>query len=400
MSAAPQIIVDEARIRVLTFLTIFALGGTEKQVVSTTERFDRTRFEPEFACFKRRGQLLEQVLGTGAPVTEFPVTSFFRLQTVRQQFALARHLQRRHVQVMHSYNFYANVFALPAARFAGVPCIVASVRDTGVYLSPLQRRVHRAALSLADRILVNAEAVRDWLAGEGVDPARIVVVPNGLDADAYARRRGATSFRQELGLGPDARLVVVLARLNREKGLDCFVDAAARIAPQFPDTHFVVVGGDLAPRADGSIPGEIAYRQELDERARRAGIADRVHFTGFREDVPNVLAETALSVLPSFSEGLSNTLLESMAAGVPIVATAVGGTPEVVEDGRCGLLVPPRDAGALADAMARVLGNELLAARLADAGRKRAVERHSFASTVAATQDLYLNILGAKHGDH
>lgn len=398
MSASPQMFVEPAPVRVMNFMTIFALGGTEKQVVATTERFDRARFDLEFACFNRRGQLLDRVLATGAPVTEFPVSSFFRPAAVRRQIEFARHLQRRHVQVMHSHNFYANVFAVPAARLAGVPCVVASVRDTGVYLNPLQRRVHRAVLGLADRVLVNAGAIRDWLVDEGVDAARIVVVPNGLDPDAYRRRRGDASFRRELGLGADARLVLVLARLNRDKGLDCFVDAASTLARRFDDAHFVVVGGDLEPRADGSIPSEIAYRDELVARATRAGIGDRLHFTGFREDVPAVLAETAVSVLPSYSEGLSNTLLESMAAGVPVVATAVGGTPDVVADG-CGLLVPPRDPTALADAIARLLENELLSARVADAGRRRVVERYSFARTVGATQELYLTTLGAKHAD-
>lgn len=394
MSASPAQFIDPAPVRVMKFMTIFALGGTEKQVVTTASRIDPRRFELEFGCFKRRGQLLDEILELGIPVTEYPVNSFFRPSALRQQVALARHLQQRHIQVMHSYNFYSNVFAIPAARIAGVPCVVASIRDTGVYLNAVQRRVHRAACSLAHRILVNANAIRDWLIADGYDARKITVIPNGLDVAAYARRRGGTSVRAELGLADDAQLIVVMARINRDKGIDCFVDAAARLAPRFPKAEFVIVGGDFAPLVDGSIPPEIAYRREVEARAARAGIAGRVHFTGFRTDIPEILAETAVSVLPSFSEGLSNTLLESMAAGVPVVATGVGGTPEVIEHGQSGLLVPARDDGALADAIGRVLENDVLAARLADQGRRRVTERYSFAHTVRATEQLYLHALG------
>lgn len=394
MSASPATAVSPVPIRVMKFLTIFALGGTEKQVVTTAGRMDTQRFEVEFGCLNRRGQLLDEVLERGTPIEEYPIQSFFRPETVRQQLKLTRHLQRRQIQVMHSYNFYSNVFAIPAARLAGVPCVVASIRDTGVYLNAVQQRVHRAVCSLAHCIVVNADAIRDWLIADGYDADRIKVIPNGLDTDAYARRRGGTAVREALGLAPDARMVVVLARINRDKGIDCFVDAAARIAKRFPSAEFVIVGGDFKPHPDGKIPAEVAYRKEVEARALRAGIGDRLHFTGFRTDIPEILSESAVSVLPSFSEGLSNTLLESMAAGVPVVATNVGGTPEAVVDGQSGLLVPPRDVPALADAIARVLENDVLAARLADQGRRRVTERFSFAQTVGANEQLYLETLG------
>lgn len=394
MSASAATLVDPARVRVMKFMTIFALGGTEKQVVNTAARMDLRRFDLEFGCFKRRGQLLDEVLERGTPVIEYPVDSFFRPAALRQQFRLARHLQARHMQVMHSYNFYSNVFAIPAARLAGVPCIIASIRDTGIYLNAIQRRVHRAACSLAHRILVNADAIREWLVADGYDPKKISVIPNGLDVNSYVRRRGATAVRESLCLAPTARLVVMLARINRDKGIDCFVDAAARLAPKFPDAEFVIVGGDFEPYTDGSLPAEVAYRREVEARAARAGIGSRLHFTGFRTDVPEILAETAVSVLPSFSEGLSNTLLESMAAGVPVVATAVGGTPEAVEDGCSGLLVPPHDDATLAAAIACVLENDVLAARLGENGRRRVTDRYSFTHTVRATEQLYLDSLG------
>jgi glycosyltransferase involved in cell wall biosynthesis len=128
------------------------------------------------------------------------------------------------------------------------------------------------------------------------------------------------------------------------------------------------------------------------------GLTDRVHFTGLRKDVPQILAAAAVSVLPSISEGISNTLLESMAAGVPVVASRVGGTPEVIEDGEHGLLVPPNDPEVLAGAISRVLGDPILAAKLGANGRRRVTQEFSFEAVVRQTEDLYRKLLAAKAG--
>jgi glycosyltransferase involved in cell wall biosynthesis len=147
--------------------------------------------------------------------------------------------------------------------------------------------------------------------------------------------------------------------------------------------HFLVVGDG------GSKP-------ELEEHARRLGLERRIVFTGFRSDIPDLLSEAAISVLPSLSEGTSNTLLESMAAGIPVVATRVGGNPEVVEDGVSGLLVPPRDSAALAAAMARLLEDPDLALRLGRAGMRRVSELFSIDGSVHQTEHLYQRLVDGK----
>jgi glycosyltransferase involved in cell wall biosynthesis len=162
-----------------------------------------------------------------------------------------------------------------------------------------------------------------------------------------------------------------------------FLEAAAVLAERFPDVYFVVVG-------DGAI------KPELEEQARRLGLGRRIAFTGFRNDVPEWMSEAAVSVLPSLSEGTSNTLLESMAAGIPVVATRVGGNPEVIEDGVSGLLVPPRDSAALAAATARLLEDGDLAARLGDAGMRRVRELFSIEGSVHETEHLYQRLVAAK----
>jgi L-malate glycosyltransferase len=175
-----------------------------------------------------------------------------------------------------------------------------------------------------------------------------------------------------------------VCRLNKKKGIEYFLKAAAVVREQFPDARFLVVGGSCF---------DPNYQFELESRVRQLNLSDRVIFTGERNDIPALLREIDLSVLPSLSEGLSNSLLEGMAAGVAVVATNVGGNPEVVQDGRTGLLVPPGDAAALAQAMIRILESQDLARRFGDAGYERVKNEFSLAATVRRTQELYMELL-------
>src|SRR5690606_13517596 len=173
----------------LKVVTIFASGGTEGQVHNLVRCLDRERFDLEFACLKKWGHYLEEVEQWGIPVTEFRIQSLYKPHTLRQLLRLMGYMRKRRIQISHSYNFYSNIFAIPAARLAGVPLVLASVRDRGVYLTPAQRRVQRWVLGLADKVLVNADSIRDWLLEEGLDPARIVTIHNGIDLARFRDQR-------------------------------------------------------------------------------------------------------------------------------------------------------------------------------------------------------------------
>jgi glycosyltransferase involved in cell wall biosynthesis len=380
-------------VRVLQFVNLFAIGGTERQVVNLAHGLDRSRFDLHFACFKRWGDFLADIEATGGPLAEYRIDCLYGGKTLRQQFRFARELRQSRVDIVHTYGFYPNVFAIPAARLAGARAIVASIRDTGDHLTAAQRRVHRLTCRLADAILVNAEAVKERLVEEGYDRDRITLIGNGIRLSLFRSNRDDRA-RRELGLPPGAPLVAVFSRLTPLKGIEYFLEAAAIVAVRFPQARFAVVGEDEVIR-DGVAVGS-AYSRELAAYAARLGLGERVAFTGFRLDVPELLAEVTVSVLPSLSEGLSNAVLESMAAGVPVVATAIGGNPEAVEDGVTGFLVPPRDAGTLARAISTLLEDRELATRLGRAGRQRVEERFSDEKMVRDTENFYLSLLARK----
>jgi L-malate glycosyltransferase len=373
------------RIRVMKFVSIFAIGGTERQVVNIGKGLDRSRFDLRFATLNKVGELLAEPEAQTWSIDEYKVRRLYGLATMKQQIAFARSLRKEKTHVVHTYGFYPNVFAVPAARLAGVPVIIGSIRDIGDTWTYWQHKVQKHCLRLADHIVVNAEAIKRDLLQRGYDAAHLTVIPNGIDCERFRVPGNGEKVRREWNIPPGVPVVGVLARLLRIKGQDVFLRAAALMAAKKPEVRFVIVGGNNVDRE---------YEDELKRLTAQLGLEGRVVFTGFRTDVPDLLAALSVVVSPSLGlEGLSNSLLESMAAGLPVVATRVGGTPEIVEDGVTGLLVTPGDAEALAGAISKLLVDTTTAKRLGQSARRRVFTRYSLERAVASTERLYGELL-------
>jgi L-malate glycosyltransferase len=382
--------VDASRpIRLLNVVPTLLCGGTETQFMALGRSLDSRRFALEFACLRRWGGFADELDARGIPLFEYDLATFRSAKAVVQQLRLARHIVRRRVDIVHAYSFYGNMFAVPPARLAGAPVTIASIRDLAPYLTPMQKRAQRYACRLADCILVNADAVRRWLIADGYDAAKIVVIPNGVELSRFEPRAHPDRVRDEVGIPRGVPVVAVVSRLIRQKGLEQFFEAASLVRLRFPDARFLVVGD--------TNKDDRAYWPVLTGIVERLGLGGHVVFAGMRTDVPALLSGVTVSVMPSLNEALSNVLLESMAAGAPVVATRVGGTPEAIDDGVHGLLVPPGDARALADAVCQVLADPELAGRLGAAARQSVVERFSMDRMVASTQALYENLLESRN---
>lgn len=369
------------RVRVLAFVTVFDVGGTERQVVALAKGLDRSRFDLRVACFKRSGPFLAELEAQGIPVVDYPIRNLHGPGTVKEQLRFARDLRRERTQILHTFNFYPNMFAIPAGRLAGVPVIIATLRDMGDLWTPMQRRAQRWICRMAHRVVANADAVREQALKEGYEPEKVSVIRNGLDLAKFASTPDHALQRSALGLPPHVPVVAVFSRLNHTvKGIHWFLQAAALVAPIHDDVRFLVVG-------DGPL------RADLEALAQRLGLGDRVRFTGVRADIGESMAAASISVIPSESEGLSNVLLESMAASLPVIATSVGGTPEVIEDGQSGLMVPSCDPSALAGAICSLLSDPGLAAALGRAGRRRVELMFQLDRMVTETETLYDDML-------
>jgi L-malate glycosyltransferase len=374
------------KIRVLKFLTHFAIGGTERQFVYTATGLDRSRFDVRIACMARIGAFMKDIQALNAPISEYPTRSLYSYQTLRGQLRFARDVRREDIHVVHAYGFYPNLFAILPAALGTRSVTIASVRDMGVFSDrhKLRSMTQAMACRLADCVIANSSAVREWLMKQGLGGYDVRVIPNGISMPAPRRNDGPSVIRAEFHIDPASPLIAVVGRLVRTKGLEFFLDAAASIAARFPSVRFLIVG-------EANV--EPPYRRELEERAKNLNLTGRLTFTGQRSDVPQIMREIDISVLPSLSESFSNSLLESMANGLPVVATKVGGNPEVVSDGENGILVPPRDAEALSRAMSRLLESNELARRLGEAAREKVAKEYSLECLLRRTEDLYVSLL-------
>ncbi len=333
---------------VVLLLTSFDVGGTERQMVELATRLDQSRFRPHLACFHERGRLRDEIPAR-IPVRAFPLSGFATPRAIGQLAAFAGWCRSIGAAIVHTCDLYGNIFGLPGAALAGVPVRIANRREilTGDK-SRAQLTGQRLAYRAAHAVVANSMAARDQLVREGVPAAKVRLIANGLDALRFT----------PVPARPAPRRIVMVANLRAEKGHDTLLRAAPRILARHPDASVTLVGG--GPRRDA-----------LETLTRALGIGDRVRFLGECRDVAPVLAEHDLFVLPSRSEAFPNALIEAMATGLPVVATAVGGIPEVVRPGVNGLLVPPDDDAALADAVLGLMDDPARAAALGRAARAR-----------------------------
>lgn len=375
-------------IRLLKIMTTFFHGGTEGQVLNLVRHLDRHAFDLQFSCLRKGGDMLGEFQKCNIPISEFRIKNLYAPGTFLQQWHFAAHLRKQNIQIAHSYNFYANMFAIPAARMARVPVVLASIRDRGVYLTPNQKLAQKWVCRLADRILVNAESIREWLLEQGYQDSKITVIKNGVDMSRYTGQSDSSGIRWELDIPETSPIVVMIARLNPQKGVDDFIKAASLLRLSHPEVRFLIAGSKLQYQ-EGVFSQDREYLQELEQLATDLGVSKSVIFAGHRTDTPALLAEAAISVLPSHSEGLSNTLLESMAAGIPTVATNVGGNPELVRDQVNGILIPVRAPEHLAQAIKTILDNSELAKQFGRAAKTMATEGFSLEKMTADTQALY-----------
>jgi L-malate glycosyltransferase len=362
-------------IPIAVLLNSFHPGGTEHQMTELIARLDPHFFDVHVACLTRQGSLRARVASRGIPITEFPIRTLKSIVTARQMLRFARWCRQHSIQVLQTCDFYANVFGLPAGALARVPVRLGSRRD--VFMperTPAHERLQRIAYQFAHRVVANSSAAVDRLIEEGLPDWKVAPIANGLDMERYDASARTL---------PARRVITTVANLRPGKGHDVLLKAAARVIRRMPDVTFQIVG-------DGP------QREELERLAARLRISTQVQFLGYRDDVPYVLRESDVFAFPSFMEASPNAILEAMAASLPIVATRVGGIPEVIEHERSGLLVSPGDDRALAAALVRLIERPALAAQLGAAARKVVESRFSFVRMLGEFQQLYFDELAAR----
>lgn len=349
-------------------------GGSERQFSALAGSLDRRQFRVDLGCIMRKGPF---VAGLGE-IPEFRLGgSLYGLQSIRTRLRLSRYLQICNTRIAHAFDFYTNLTLLPAARWARVPILIGSQRQLGDLLSWKQERAQAAVLRWCEVVVCNSRAATTRLMELGLREGQLTIIRNGLPAEAFAESvpalpRVSNGFR-----------VGMIARMNaRTKNHRLFLRMAARLRSRFPELQFVLAG-------DGPL------RPELEREAEHLGLGGQVQFLGDRRDVPALLASMDVSVLPSASESLSNVIIESMAAGVPVVANLVGGNSELVTEDR-GVLVAPNNEEALSEAVERLLRDPAMRASLGRNARTFARANFTLEQMRQRHEELYRELLERK----
>lgn len=368
---------------VLQLIGSFDQGGSERQAVQLARLLHEDgRYNVHVACMNAKGVLREEAdrIGLGE-IPEYPLTSFYNWNALVQVRRLARFLRNRRIDIIHTHDFYTNVFGMAAATLARVPVRIASRRETTGWRTGAQKSVERIAYRLAHAIVANSEAVRRQLSKEGVSTDKVVTVYNGLDLKRVTPGADNETPIPGLPLEVSGPFVTILANLRNEvKDHSTFLRAASRIHKTMPEAHFILAGeGELTA----------AYQ----DYAAELGVSSVTHFTGRCEHVAELLTRSDVCVLSSKAEGFSNSILEYMAAGRPVVTTEAGGAREAVRDGENGFVVPIGDDEAMADRILTLL-NDTDRARAMGARGRRMVERSfSCEAQLARTSALYGRLL-------
>jgi len=368
-------------------------GGAQQNTLSLVTRMDRERFESHLACGPH-GPLIDAARGAGIPVTVLPTLDnpLHPIADARALAGMVRLCRARRFDVIHTHSTKAGVLGRLGAALCHTPVVIHTIH--AVPFDDFQRPAIRVAALWAerlaarwcDRLISIGDTLADDFARARICPReKIVTIRSGIDFSRFDISVDPIEARRRLGIGPGEPVVGSVGHMREAKGYPYLLEAASLVRRQFADLRIVIIG-------DGP-----AWEQ-VKQRARELGLADCCLFLGRREDVPVLLRIMDLYAQASLWEGIPRAIQEAMYVGLPVVATDVNGTSEVVAHGVTGILVPPRDVVALAQAIGDLLADRAAAARLGAAGQSKMSGEFSIERTVQQTEELYLELAGRERG--
>jgi len=364
-------------LKIMHLLQGLEIGGLEKMVVSLINGLDRQRYDLSLCCFDGLGAL------TRLLPKEVKIFLVKRRQGLdyRYPFRLARLLRKEDIQILHLHNSTALFYGTIAAKIAGIPRIIYTEHARDTFPNIKVRIVERILSHFLDRVIVVASYLKDNLIKyQGFSPSKILVIPNGIDERGFENLPPREEIKKGLGLLPGQRVVGIIARLDPIKNHLCLLRAMQMIFKLFPDVMLIIAG-------DGPM------KEELYSMMEDHGLKERVLFLGFRDDVAQLLEAMDIFVLCSKSEGLPITLIEAMASGKAIVASRVGGIPEVIKDGVNGILISPDNPTELAEALVGLINDPTKRVRLGTKAKETFYDRFTLQSMLRSYEEVYTDTL-------
>lgn len=355
-------------------------AGTEKQLLLLIRHLDRSRFQP-YLCVLRSSEWLENEFNA-CKLINIGVQSFCMTVSYLNIIRFSSFLRNNQIHILQTHFRDSNISGVMAGKLGSVKAIVSTRRNQGYWHNRFEVLILNVLNKWVTHFLANSENTRQWTAKtEGVDPGRIDVIHNALEIECYSRgaENQRSEFREKLGFSTDVAIVGIVANLRPVKAIDVFIRAAKLVSDSCPDVRFVVVG-------------EGPERDRLEQLCAELGINHLVRFLGKRLDIPEILGNIDIGVLSSNSESFSNSIVEYLAACLPVVCTDVGGAREAVEDGINGYVVQPEDHITMADKIIDILtsGNVVL---LGQNSRSKAEELFALRSIMLRYEQFYDRIV-------
>ena len=373
---------------VLQLIDSFHQGGSERQAIQLTRLLHESgRFNVRLASLGSEGTLRDaaEALDLGE-IPSFPLNNFYDLNALAQLRHLMTFLRRERVAILHTHDFYTNVFGMAAGSFARVPARIASMRETGGMRNGAQKNAQLVAYRLAQKVIANSEAVRRELVDQGIRDTKISVVYNGIDINRMVSTVSRPETLSLLGLPPESNgvrrnFITIVANMRHDvKDYPMFLRAARRVKTEVPDVAFLLAG-----------EGELT--ESIRALASELGLESSTFFLGRCEKIAELLSISDVCVLSSKAEGFSNSILEYMAAARPVVATDVGGAGEAIVEGVTGYLVQSGDDRTMAQRIMSLLRDPEKASAIGIQGRRLVEERFSCAAQLKRTEELYDKLL-------
>jgi L-malate glycosyltransferase len=348
-------------------------GGTERQLMELAKALDRKRFEPHVVSFIGNEIKAAELAAHGIKVEILPVRSFFGLSALRHAWTLRRYFQTHGIQIFHAFDMPLAIFGAPVARLSGVPVVLTSVRGHRHLYAPIHQKLLRFSDRFIHGIVANATALRDSMVNAGFPPQRIRLCYNGLDVAQFPamERTGGTAGRP-LTIG-------TVSVLRPEKNLELLVRAFAQLPVKEKNLQLQITGSGPVLESLQSLARSLG----LDEARQQIRFEPAVH------DVVGALGRIDIFVLPSWSEGLSNSIMEAMATGSVVAASAVGGNVELVREGETGLLFDPHRVETLVDVLKRLVDDPGLRARMAKNGSEFIRRQFSMGASARTMEGIY-----------
>ncbi|MBD3386328.1 glycosyltransferase [candidate division KSB1 bacterium] len=382
----------------ILFLTevLYGEGGTEMYLFRLVTHLNKNKFKAIICpLWPQDSKMIQNMRLENIQVKPVLITKLLSIKTLRQAHNLVNYIRKEKIDIIQTHHFAADLIGVLVGRWAGVSVIISGRRDMGFMENALHYYLLRRIMNLFTlKILTNASVMKQHIIKrERIAEKKTATIYNGVPLQAFNQRTDKIVKCRQMRLRPDYLHIGITANIRPIKGLEYFLQAAGEIAYHYPGTEFLIIGGDatLNKKLDD-------YKQTLNQIISDYEIADRVHFLGRRSDIAEILSILDIYVCASLSEGFSNSIIEAMAMGVPVIATNVGGNAEAVIDGKTGFIVSPRDAGAIAERAVQLLTDRKLAKRMSRAAKRRVVENFSVDRVVSQHEDLYCALTNHKQG--